>query len=150
VCSTRRAEGDVHDLDGESSPWRALPVVLPETWTLEIGGSIGLSVLAVDSGFATQTVYCWCRRFPSSRAVAIKGSDTASTLIGRPKKLDDARQDGRVTRHGVSLWTLGSSIAIGWTRQEPAKPIEHASNGWVHGPRVRRRILQAAYGPSSS
>jgi phage terminase large subunit GpA-like protein len=48
--------GDVHDLDGEASPWRALAAIVSETWPHELGGRIGLSVMAVDSGFATQTV----------------------------------------------------------------------------------------------
>jgi phage terminase large subunit GpA-like protein len=129
--------GDVHDLDGEASPWRALAAIVSETWCHELGGRIGLSVMAVDSGFATQAVYRWCRRFPSTRVLAVKGSDTATTLVGRPKHVD-VRQDGQVIRHGATLWTVGSSVGkselYGWIRQEPPKPGELAPTGWVHWP----------------
>ena len=45
-------------------------------------------MLAIDSGYNTQTVYNWARNYPMNRVVAVKGRDEGarSSARHRPSK----------------------------------------------------------------
>ena len=48
--------GDPSRLDGDRSPWPHVADVLSESWPHELGGRIGMSTMAVDTGYETQAV----------------------------------------------------------------------------------------------
>lgn len=84
-----------------------------------------LRMLAVDSGYLATTVYNWCRRFPSSRVMAVKGRDTLPTIIGKPNQQDVTVQGKRLSK-GLQVWPVGVSKAkedlYTWLRLE--KPLD--------------------------
>lgn len=130
-------EGDPARLDGDRSPWPEVSALLSESWAHELGGRVGITRMAVDTGYATQSVYNWARAWPSTLVMPVKGSDTADTLLSVPKRVD-VRADGKTIPNGVTLWIVGSSIAkaefYGWLRQPRPLDGESVPTGWVHWP----------------
>jgi phage terminase large subunit GpA-like protein len=130
-------EGDTAKVDAPESPWRKLEELLARRWPHASGAEIPIALLAVDSGYATQTVYSWVRRQDHRRVVAIKGSSTAATLIGQATPVE-VMQSGKKIRRGLRLWPVGVSIAkgelYGWLRQDPSGDAEAPPTGWTHFP----------------
>ncbi len=75
-------------------------------------------MLAVDSGFNTQMVYNWARRYVG-RVIAVKGSSTAKELLGTPTSVDVTVRGTRFKR-GCKVWSVGVDVAkqelYGWLR----------------------------------
>lgn len=126
--------GDTADLKG--GPWPALDAVLARAYTHASGVPMTIRVLAVDSGFNTQAVYDWTRRYPSGRVIAVKGND-AGELLGTPTALEvNAR--GRRAKRGLKVWHVGSSVAklelYGWLRLELPLDGSEPSPGFCRFP----------------
>jgi len=129
--------GDTSTLDG--NPWNELASMLGEIWTTEGGAELDIRVMAVDSGYNTQTAYSFVRQFPKNRVIAVKGSDAQTVMVGQPKAVD-VRLRGRRNklRKGLMLFTVGSSIIkqelYGWLKLEPPKEDEPVPYGYCHFP----------------
>lgn len=118
-----------------SAAWRGLVDLLERQWPGE-GISIPISALAVDSGWNTNTVYNWTRRFPTNRVMATKGVDGPRPLIGTPTAVDVTANGKRITR-GARVWPIGVSTAkselYGWLNLDPPAEGE-APIGFCHFP----------------
>lgn len=120
----------------EEEVWNKLTEVLSETFKSE-KGEFGISLTCIDSGFNTQQVYNYCRRFSPNRVRAIKGQDGMRTALGHPKSVD-VNFRGQVYRNSLKLWSIGVSVIkseiYGWLKQGPG--IEGAVNphGYCHFP----------------
>lgn len=88
------------------TPWKQLDALMNETWTLSNGQQVQIRVLAVDSGYNTQYVYNWTRKYPKNRVLPVKGSDTIQTIIGFPKDADISQSGGKI-RNAVKVWSVG-------------------------------------------
>jgi phage terminase large subunit GpA-like protein len=90
-------------------------------------------MMAVDSGFNTQTVYGWCRQHPISRVIAIKGSDSAGIIVGSPSRVDVTLSGRKV---GYKVWPVGGNLAkselYGWLKLEP--PTDEARDAGASDP----------------
>lgn len=124
-------------LPGDTSAevvWARLDELLDATWPGKDGVLFSIRMLAIDSGFNTQTVYNWARRHPMSRVIACKGSATANVLIGSPSVVDVTVRGKKLAR-GYKVWSTGVSVAkaefYGWLRQEP--PSLENGGEWPHG-----------------
>ena len=109
-------------LDGDTAQkkvWDRLERVLNKDWPHELGGTLPIRVMCVDSGYATQDVYSWVKKFPQpvwgaggARAsqprtvAAIKGRDTETSLIMPPSK---AVSEGK--RKGLRVYGISTPIA---------------------------------------
>jgi phage terminase large subunit GpA-like protein len=124
------------DTAGEE-PWAQLDEVLARQYPRAEGGSMPIRLACIDSGFAAQTVYHYCRVRQPGRAMAVKGSDTVSVLVGLPSYVDLNHQ-GRRLRKGVQLWPVGVSIAkrelYGFLRARKLRPTDPTPFGFCHFP----------------
>ncbi len=68
-----------------------------------------ITMLAVDSGYATQSVYNWVRQYPITRVIAIKGQENLRQPVGVPTPVD-VMIDGRKKRRAARLWPVGINI----------------------------------------
>lgn len=99
--------------------------------------SFPIKMIGIDSGFNTQHVYNFCRKFPSTRVIPLKGSDAMAQIIGIPR-IVDVRAKGKTYRRGVKVWTVGvshlKSELYGFLKLE--KPIENDiyPTGFCHFP----------------
>jgi terminase, large subunit len=89
--------------------WLALDELLNREWP----GSTRahrLAMLAVDSGYNTQTVYNWVRRHERNRVIAVKGVTSARALVSAPTPVDVMHNGQRIAR-GAKVWPLGVDVA---------------------------------------
>lgn len=118
--------------------WRGLFKILDEHFPCADGTQIPIRMMAIDSGFNTQTVYNHVRRYPINRVISVKGSDSQQTIIGLPTAVDvDLR--GKKLRRGARVWPVGTGIAktelYGWMRlDKPTKEDEPYPPGYCHFP----------------
>jgi phage terminase large subunit GpA-like protein len=102
---------DYRVLQGDTSEkdvWDKLAEVVNETWLRPDGVELPMMLMAVDSGYNTQHVYDFCRRFDASRVIPIKGSDTQRTTVSAPRSVD-INMHGKATGT-IKLWSVGSSV----------------------------------------
>lgn len=128
-------DGDTSSEDSE--PWGELQDLLAEVWTTENGVDLAIKKMAVDSGYNTQTVYSWVRKFKSKQVVAVKGSETASVAVNIGNHVD-IRKPGRRIVNALKLYTVGVSILkkelYGWLKMEPPREDELEPHGYCHFP----------------
>lgn len=107
--------GDTADL--AKGPWGELNALLAKTFRHDAGADLPITVLAIDSGFNTQTVYNWARQHPMSRVIAVKGVTGGHVLVGTPSKID-LSIGGKKLRRGYKVWPVASHVAkaelYGW------------------------------------
>ncbi len=111
-CADKRSFSiDYRVLKGDTAApevWDALAEVVTERWTRNDGMELPLTLMAVDSGYNTNHVYNFCRRFDGSRVIPTKGQDNLGVAVATPKKVDVKKTGKRTGK--VSLWSVGVSI----------------------------------------
>lgn len=111
--------GDTADLD--KGPWAQVDALLSRTFPHASGATLPIRMLAVDSGFNTQTVYAWTRGYPISRVIAVKGHAQGGVLIGAPTPVEVTVR-GRKLKRGARVWPVATNIAkselYGWLKLE--------------------------------
>lgn len=114
--------------------WDKLSLILEENWTREDGLIMPIKLMAVDSGYNTQKVYDFCRKYDATRVIPIKGRDNQDVVITAPKAVDVSHAGKKVGT--VKVWNVGVSLLkselYGWLRLEIENDI--APNGYCHFP----------------
>lgn len=103
------AAGEIHGDTALDSTWAKLDELLARTFPGE-GRELSITLLAIDSGYNTQRVYTWARRYPMSRVIATKGVSGAKALVGAPSPVDVTIRGKRKAR-GYKVWPVGVDIA---------------------------------------
>lgn len=128
--------GDTADL--ERGPWKDLDALLARAFHHEHGVELSVRMLAVDSGYNTQQVYAWARRYPMNRVIAIKGVEAGGVLVQAPTPVE-VTDRGRKLKRGYKVWPVTGSIAkselYGWLRLEaPLEDDALEPPGFCHFP----------------
>lgn len=128
--------GDTADMD--TGPWPQLEALLNRSFPHAAGTSLSIRMLAVDSGYNTQTVYGWARRYPMSRVIAVKGQESGGPLIGAPAPMDFTERGRKRRRRGYSVWPVSGAVAkselYGWLRLEEPLDGSPPPPGFCHFP----------------
>jgi phage terminase large subunit GpA-like protein len=123
------------DTSAEAS-WSRLDELLGRTYDGP-GGALSIAMLAIDSGYNTQQVYSWARRYPMARVIACKGVATSRTLVGAPSAVDVTTR-GRRSARGYKVWPVGVDVAkaelYGWLRLPRPGEGEDPAPGYLHFP----------------
>jgi phage terminase large subunit GpA-like protein len=92
--------------DSETA-WQQLTDILGRTWPHAHGVRLGLSKLAVDTGYETPAVYSWARKAGFAQVAPIKGVEgfNRAAPVAGPTHVD-ATEGGRKIRRGARLWTV--------------------------------------------
>lgn len=133
---------DYKVLEGDTTKeevWNKLAEEIKETYSMEGGDSLPIRMVAVDSGYNTQYVYKFCRQFPSTHVVPIKGANNYMRAIGTPKAVDYRFNGKLIKRRGVQVWTLGVDIlkneVYGFLKLDtPISEDELYPEGYCHFP----------------
>lgn len=108
-----------------SGPWQKVDDMLNESWRHPSGHLMQIAVMVVDASAYTMEVRDWCRKYPMTRVMAVKGSSTMQTLISKPRPVD-VSLNGQVIKNGLHEWTIGVSKGkeeiYGWLMLD--KPVE--------------------------
>lgn len=127
--------GDTADLD--KGPWPQLEALLARSFPHAGGVQLAIRMLAIDSGYNTQTVYSWARRHPMSQVIAVKGQSVGGALIGPPTPVDVSDR-GRKLKRGYKAWPVVGAIAkselYGFLRLELPTDGGPAPAGFCHFP----------------
>lgn len=117
--------------------WKLFEDFITGNFEHESGALLPLSFVAVDSGYNTQKVYNFCRKFPPNKVVPIKGMDDLAMIVGSQKAVD-AKIDGKKIRRAVKLWNVGVSVLktelYGRLKIDPPIGDEKEIPGYCHFP----------------
>jgi phage terminase large subunit GpA-like protein len=124
----------------EAAVWHRLTGALNAHYPTESGGALPIVKFAIDSGYATQEVYAWARRYGGERAIVIKGDSRAAAPVSQPSPIDVGPQGQRV-RLGVKVWPINGSMIkeelYRWLRLD--RPTEESGSpypsGYCHFPK---------------
>lgn len=123
--------------------WQKLADVVGETWTRSDGVQVPLRLTAIDTGYNTQYVYNFCRRFDASLVIPVKGSDTQAMMISAPRTVDVNWQGKKSGT--IKLWSVGVSLAktelYAWLRLEKNEDGT-APNGFCHFPQYQPEFFK--------
>jgi phage terminase large subunit GpA-like protein len=133
--------GELFGDTGGEEVWVSLDALIDTSYPTESGSTMKIRMTAVDSGYNTQTVYNYCRRYSQTKVIAVKGVHTARTLISSPSKVD-VKHNGKKT--GYKVWPVGSSVAkgefYGWLKQAPGDDGTFP-RGYCHFPKHETRFF---------
>jgi len=122
--------------------WEELAIYTRRVFLCADGQSMCLSKIAVDTGFATQTVYQWIRSQHSPTLMAIKGSSTLQQVVAAPSRVD-VSVGGKLIKGGLKLWSVGSGHIKSWIfgklRLEATDPYP---DGFIHFPELGENYFQ--------
>ncbi len=135
--------GDTADLD--KGPWGQVDELLARAFPHESGTTMSIRMLAVDSGYNTQTVYGWARKYPLNRVAAVKGQNHGGVLVGSPTPVEITDR-GRKLKRGGRLWPLCVNIAkselYGWLRLERPADGGDPPPGFCHFPQYHEEYFR--------
>jgi phage terminase large subunit GpA-like protein len=118
-----------------SQVWDDLGALLSKVWIREDGAALPIRLMGVDTGYNTQHVYGFCRKYDHTRVIPMKGQDTLQIPVTPPRSVDYAVNGKKVGK--VRVWNIGVSVVkselYGWLRQEKAEDGT-APNGYCHFP----------------
>ncbi len=89
--------------------WQQLEAKLHQVYDSADGLPRNITLMAIDAGFATQSVYAWVRHQSSAQVMAVKGRGKTLVPLGTPSKVD-VTVKGRKLNRGVRLWPVGVSL----------------------------------------
>jgi phage terminase large subunit GpA-like protein len=88
--------------------WQDLDSILEATYS-HASGEMAISLTAIDTGFAAQSVYNYART--RSKVYPVKGSSTLwKPVISRPSHVD-FNYKGKSIKKGVQIWPVGTDTA---------------------------------------
>lgn len=121
------------------SAWVELDRLLAREWAHEEGPPSRLAGLGVDTGYESQRVYAWARRYGrSARVFCLKGRTGTHVPVGIPSAVD-VEVGGRRIQRGVRLWP----VDVGVLKEElygnlglrpPIEPGAPFPEGFAHFP----------------
>lgn len=126
--------------------WRDLEREIVRRYPHASGAQLGLSMVLVDSGDNTNTVYTWVRSQHSARVRAIKGRGTLLAPVG-PATMQEINAKGKKAKVGVKLWPVGVSVLkeelYGWLQQAPPlNPGDPMPRGFCHFPEYEEHYFR--------
>jgi phage terminase large subunit GpA-like protein len=88
--------------------WAMLDSVIEETWTREDGALLSLRMVAVDSGDNTSVVYDYCKKWPTSKVIPVKGRANQALLVSQAKQSNVVKAGKTVNQ--AKVWNVGVSM----------------------------------------
>ena len=125
--------------------WNTFAEYIERQFETDAGELMSIKLVGVDSGYNTQAVYNFCRKYPINRVIPLKGYDELSTIIGVPKAVD-VKHGGKLIRRGVKVWPVGSSMIkselYGRLKIEEPIPGEPIPKGFLHFPQYAEEYFR--------
>ncbi len=126
--------------------WQELESYINESFPSESGKiHYSIRLTAIDSGYNTQIVYSWCRKFPMTQVIAIKGQENQASIINQPRSVD-VTTHGKTIKHGLKLWSIGVNLIkaefYGWLKQDIPAENEEFSHGFCHFPQFNEEFFK--------
>lgn len=122
----------------DDETWDELEEYLGTTFEHVDGFSMPITKAVIDSGYETQRVYNFCRRFDAKRVLPIKGDEAMTQMYALPKALD-VSEKGKTKRRGIKLWRVGINMIKGelygdLQKTAPDDLTQPFPKGFIHFP----------------
>jgi len=122
----------------DTETWDELEDYISSTFTHVSGYEMAITKVGIDSGYESQSVYNFCRKFDPRRVVPLKGQDDLSQIVAAPRAVD-VRENGKTLRRGVKLWRVGTNLIKGelygdLQKDPPKDSLEADPQGFIHFP----------------
>lgn len=122
----------------DEETWDEMEEYITSTFTHVDGYEMAITKVAVDSGYATQRVYSFCKRFDPKRVAAIKGDENLTQIFAMPRSID-VKEFGKTSRRGAKVWKIGinmikAEIYGDLEKQPPADISQPYPAGFIHFP----------------
>lgn len=122
----------------DDQTWEDLEDYIGTTFTHYSGHEMPIRMVGIDSGYETNRVYTFCRKFDARRVIPLKGDANLTQIVGSPKALD-VKINGKLNKRGVKLWKVGVNIikseVYGDLKKDPPLDItESYPAGFIHFP----------------
>ncbi len=123
----------------QDAVWKELEKLLHEFFPMAENDKIRLPIklMGVDSGYNTQMVYSWVRKFSATKVVAMKGRDNLGVIISKPTPVD-VTTSGKTMKRGLKVWSVGVNLVkselYGYLRQPSASEGAEDFPGFCHFP----------------
>jgi phage terminase large subunit GpA-like protein len=128
----------------QEAVWQKLQALLAEPFRHASGVDLSIRALAVDTGFATQDVYAWCRKQEVGRVLAVKGVERAIAPVGAPTAVD-VNIGGKRLRRGIKVWPVGVSLLKSelyqWLKLQRGED-EQFPSGYCHFPQYEAEYFK--------
>ena len=130
-------------LSGPGSVWAELDKLRTRCYPHAGGQTLPIAALGVDSGYLTQDVYDWTRKWSHRSVIATKGDGTQGKPILGNAVLVDVNHRGKKIKNGARLFHIGVDAAkerfygrlqLG-IDSESGDVVEHDGPGFQHFPR---------------
>lgn len=98
-------------LKGPDSVWGEIEKLREKAYDHAGGQTLRIAAMGIDSGYLTQEVYDFCRKWSHRHVFATKGDGaTGKPVLSRPA-LVDINHRGKKIKRGVHLWHIGTDTA---------------------------------------
>jgi len=127
--------------------WKNLEKLLHQQFETELDSRkyLGIKLMAVDSGYNTQTVYSWVRQFSQTKVIAVKGRDTLQQIFSRPQAVD-VTSSGKTLRRSLKVWGIGVNVVkdelYSWLRQAKSVDGQPDNYGFCHFPQYEDEFFK--------
>lgn len=113
----------------QKATFNQLDQLLSEVFEKADGTKLSILRAAIDSGYQTQNVYNWARRFPESRVIVVKGQESLNAIFSMPKNI---MKRSKKDRPLVRVWNIGVNTIkrelFSWFKlPEPDRTDENAA-----------------------
>lgn len=149
IIDHQQFHGDTSNLDAVGGPWEKLTEYRQKYFPHEHAGvAMPVTLLAVDSGDQTQTVYQWCSEQPQGSVMAVKGVQMGTLLVSSAKPIQ-IKANGRRVARAAKLWTISLNIAKAELYAQlrfvpdPEKPL---CRGYTHFPELDQEFFEQLTG----
>lgn len=119
----------------QKSTFSQLDQVLSRVWEREDKHKLSILRLAIDSGYQTQNVYQWARRFPESRVIVVKGQESLNQIFAMPK---DIMKRSKKSRPLARVWNVGVNTIkrelFSWFKLDQPSEEEEVPFGFCYFP----------------
>lgn len=120
----------------DKGPWVQVDAFLHEQFPHESGLMMPMRMVGIDSGYETQAVYNFVRKYPAGRVIATRGFDHLKMILGTPSPVD-VNFGGKKIKRGLRLFPIGSSHIkdeiYGLLKLQMPTETELAENGFPDG-----------------
>ncbi len=125
--------GRLYGDPGQAGVWEQLDEVRRLPLGHASGNSLRISACAIDSGgHHTHEVYSYCRARAHERVFAVKGDGDPKKPVKGRASMVDVNFKGRVLKHGVQLWFVGTHTAKNLLANRFR--MEQPGPGYIHLP----------------
>ncbi|MFQ5453342.1 MAG: terminase gpA endonuclease subunit, partial [Candidatus Zixiibacteriota bacterium] len=128
----------------EDEVWEDMDNLIEKEYLHQQGVKLPISRLSIDSGYATEEVYNWGRKYPR-KVMIVKGTDRSLSPMSPPKTIEFNYKGEKLKRSAV-LWLIGVSVIktelLRWLNLNVSEDGKEFPKGFCHFPKYEAEFFK--------